>query len=520
MGFLDRFRNDREEAGTTTPPDTSTWTPKQRERYEQNVAAQRRALDEAEAEWRKLDEIEAARRAALVVEDDSPLPPTAAERRAMAEQGGTDQVRDALEQAKSEFVKVWSPRALKRMLGDSLSEEVTGRPRQERSDEELRRIAIEEWEARNAARAPYRSPDPPAVVISRIPTRGGRQQEQVQEWLQATGLASRPDLVWSVHRVPDRISPNLTSQSEKGRLVEWEVVHHPAALPPSGAAVAVTAFDRPSRWIARRLGEAVPLDEDVAVWFAEWANLDPSRCFGMPRLLTIRSYGGGPDDGVGTYAAVVAGVSVLHVPDAHAANVRRHLEADRPVRPPASLGALRIDRLDWASLAEHVHYYPLSTPTIPSPKPRLPSTPQELLLAYLEVVGITSADCASAAVTTDDRTASRIESGVGPALPCADGKPRRRGHLATEVVLVYRDRPEYAEGRERWAAYQREVMRARPNHLTERRAVLDVPSRTDNAIRNASSVIEAITSPLDWLDWVGRDEPPFVEFPYCWPPSP
>jgi hypothetical protein len=502
-------------------PDLSQLTREQRARVEAATAERQRQLDEAEEEWRKLDEIEAARRAALVVEDDSPLPPTAADRRAVAEGVGHEQLmRETLQRSKSELWATWSPRTLLRGLANDMSEQNFGRSLSDgRSPQERQQLAAAEWEARRAARAHYRAPQPPQVRISRIATRGKRQLDEVRAWLAATGLAARPDLVWSVHRVPDRISPNVTAHSESGRVVEWEVVHQPVALPPTEAPVAFTSFDRRNRWIARRLGDPVPLDEDVGAWFAGWAELDPAQCFGMPRILTLRSYGGGAGESAsGSYASVVAGISVLHAPSRYADHVRQHMEADRPVAPPPGPGALRVDRLDWAALAEHVHPVLLGTPTVPSPKPRLPSSPQELLLAYIEVVGITSVDCVSAAVTTGDRNVQQNLLGLGPAHPVADGKARRRAHLAREIVLVYRDRPEYAAGRDRWSAYQAEVLRARPAHLTEKRDVLDVPSRADNLIDTASNLVEAVTSPLDWLDWAERDKPPFVPFPYCWPP--
>ena len=50
--------------------------------------------------------------------------------------------------------------------------------------------------------------------------------------------------------------------------------------------------------------------------------------------------------------------------------------------------------------------------------------------------------------------------------PCADGAERARLYVAEHVVLAYRDRAEYAAGRVRWSAYQREILRARLDQLT------------------------------------------------------
>jgi hypothetical protein len=518
MGLFKRIKETVAVATGRQAPDLSALTPEQRERYERTMADQQRRLDEAEAEWQQLDEAEAARRAELVIADHRPPPPTAAERRAMAESPDAGAALAAAGQQVRETWQALSPKVLARQLAGGVYGEVFGRQLSDgRTAAERERLAVEEWEARAAARRPYRSPDPPPVAVSRVATRGRTQLDEVRAWLAATGLAARPELVWSVHRVPDRISPNLTANSEAARVVEWEVVHQPVALPPAPAPVEVTSFHRGGRWIARRLGEPVPLDEDVGAWFLEWADLAPSGCFGITRLLTMRSYGGGAEQS-GELCAVVSGVAVLHAPSARAVEVRRRMEAEQPVVRAPGPGRLRVDRLDWGAVGERVHPLVNGTPSVPSPEPHLPSSPQELLLAYLEVVGIDSADCAGASVVTDDRTIANAFA-LGPSLPVADGTPRRRSHGAQEVVVVYRDTPEYEAGRARWARYQSEVLRARLTHATDRRATLDLPTRADNVIGVVSNMVEAVVSPIDWLDRVeGSGEPPFVAFPYCWPP--
>ena len=98
----------------------------------------------------------------------------------------------------------------------------------------------------------------------------------------------------------------------------------------------------------------------------------------------------------------------------------------------------------------------------PSPFAYLPLTPQELLRAYLEIVGIDPADAYSAQVTHDrpfdlmgrTSTSSHVRrTGGGPDLPCADGKPRKRMAGGHHIVVVYRDQLEYLEGRARFDAY-------------------------------------------------------------------
>ena len=74
------------------------------------------------------------------------------------------------------------------------------------------------------------SPTPP-VTITRIATRGRTQFDEVAAYLASTGIAARPDLVYGIFRVPDRISP-LMPGSEAGRVVEWAIVHTAPRVPP------------------------------------------------------------------------------------------------------------------------------------------------------------------------------------------------------------------------------------------------------------------------------------------------
>ena len=63
----------------------------------------------------------------------------------------------------------------------------------------------------------------------------------------------RPDRVFGVYRVPDRISRRVTPHSEKGRVVEWDVVHA-----PTRAGTLARASSRPSFARRRAVGRAAP----------------------------------------------------------------------------------------------------------------------------------------------------------------------------------------------------------------------------------------------------------------------
>ncbi len=122
--------------------------------------------------------------------------------------------------------------------------------------------------------------------------------------------------------------------------------------------------------------------------------------------------------------------------------------------------------LNVGEVVRAVHPRPQDPVPVPSPFPYLPANPQELLRMYLEVVGVRAADCYSAQVTVNSyrelsgRILDEGSTNMGPKQPCADGKDRGRIHGAEHVVVTYRDSPDYAEGRARWAAYQQEVLLA------------------------------------------------------------
>jgi hypothetical protein len=109
---------------------------------------------------------------------------------------------------------------------------------------------------------------------------------------------------------------------------------------------------------------------------------------------------------------------------------------------------------------------------------------------------------------------------MGPKLPCADGEARGRLHGAQQVVVAYRDSAAYAAGRERWGAYQRDVLQARLDDATGRRAPLHIDE--DWFVKNpvlraglgALAAVDRITTAIDRL---GADDPP-PPYRYCWPP--
>lgn len=413
-------------------------------------------------------------------------------------------------------------------FGKELKGAYTSPPKHEKDRGLAGQIGAQERAQRDADRAPYLAPDRWPVSISRIATRGRTQVAEVVAYLRSSGLGARPDLVYGVYRVPDRISPAITSHSESGRVVEWDIVH--SALPdaPVDAPVGAAWFPGGLRWVARRKGEASVLDEDLGTAYLGRAGILPEATLGIARLCTfaepkdrwyaLDSSSSGETGDSYPIVPIVEGVLVFHAgPDPEPVVSQLQAEAPLPLGPE-TLAGTHIEVLNWTAIADAVHPRVQHPPPTPSPFPYLPSTPQELLRAYLEVVGVRSFDCTSAQVTIDRPfpLVGRIAMGttnVGSAQPCADGKERRRLQGARRIVIAYRDRPEYAAGRERWARYQHEVLLAHLERGNDLRPPVIPDELPDNPVLRAGAKILDLA---ERITTVGEWEPP-PPYRYCWP---
>lgn len=336
--------------------------------------------------------------------------------------------------------------------------------------------------SRDAARQPYVAEHRTPVVFSRLATRGKTQIEEVSAYLTSSGLVARPDLVYGLYRVPDRMSPDLGG-SEDGRVVEWDVVHAaPVSLPPSSLPVTATFFDGQECVVARRVGHPSVLDEDLGVAALTEVGVGPEHTLGIARHLVIRRYPQG-EDGVSDLLSHVTGMYVFR-PGARSADPM--LQIPRPITVPDDGPAgVHVEALNWGAVARAVHPQPHHAYTIPSPFPYLPSTPQELIRMYLEVVGVRPNDCYATSVTHDGVASLQAQGWIAggliewtsaaESLPCADGKDRRRFAGGSIVILAYRDRPEYEIGRQRWEAYQTDVLQVSLENGTEVRGRVEPP---------------------------------------------
>ncbi len=380
-------------------------------------------------------------------------------------------------------------------------------------------VMLAERAARDRAREPYLAPVRHPITIDRVATRGVGGWGEVTDYLAASGLAASPHLVYGVYRVPDRINPGLTG--ERGGVVEWDVVH--AAEGPTARAAVPVAVRLPAeqRWVLRSVGRPSVLDEDLVVAVTALAGVGPERMLGISRDLRMTSSGGGDGDGPGSVVARVVGVGFIVPAGAEAAAVAEVVRRAPVQVPEGAPSDVHIAVLEWDAIAQAVHPARRERPRMPSPFPYLPATPQELLRAYLEVVGVDPADTHGVQVTYDEpmdllgRSTGRSwlrSSYGGDKIMCADGTARGRLAGGEHIVVVYRDRPEYVEGRDRFAAYAREVLRADLDRAGHMRGA--VPKRTPALLRAAERVGDVVMFFSD--DSAGSGPPPPR---YCWPPA-
>ena len=157
-------------------------------------------------------------------------------------------------QARAEQARAGGPVVDGRLAGKALlgpaGEAMAGivkleRPERIKDPAEWERVMRAELAPRDAAREPYLASARPPLRISRIVTRGKTQAQDVAAHLAACGLAARPDLVYGLYRVPDRIRPSAGPEGR--RVVEWDIVH--------AATDAAPARRRPRRHLLRRRGD-------------------------------------------------------------------------------------------------------------------------------------------------------------------------------------------------------------------------------------------------------------------------
>lgn len=383
--------------------------------------------------------------------------------------------------------------------------------------------AAHERALRDEARTPYLAEGRSPVVITRIATDRKRAVEELCAWLGSSGLAGRPDLVFGVARVPDHVPGGLGIG--KAAIIEWEIVHAATGTLPPAAPAAVAGFDARVTWAARRPGEPSILDEDLGVELLGRAGLGPEQCLGIARQVVVDARSGGDESSSPRVMVGVAGALALHpagvAGGAAGAFARMQAEVPAQVAPAPDV---HVAVLNWGAIREAVAPRGDKRPTVPSPFPYLPLTGAELLASYLSIVGVQPADCYSAQVTVDQPTniiggTAHVTTTSAEKEPAADGEMRRRFRGGTRVVVVHRDSPAAAEGRRRWAAYERDVLQAQLHVGVAVREPVTAQSALDRGalgrlVRAADIIGDVVTG-------YGFDSSAFDKIPhhrYCWPP--
>jgi len=291
----------------------------------------------------------------------------------------------------------------------------------------------------------------------------------------------------------------------------------PAAPPAFGA-----VFHARERWAARRPGEPSILDEDLGLEYLRAADLGPEQCLGIARVPEVDAASGSGEGGGSSYVVIgVTRLVVLH-PSHLGAGVAARMETQKPLQVlPAP--DVHIAVLNWGDIRRVVAPRPDKRFLVPSPFPYLPSTGAELLESYLAIVGVRPADCYSAQVTLDQPSnilggTAHVTTTGAESEVAADGKDRKRFRGGSRVVIAYRDHPDYAAGRERWAAFESEVLQASLSHRVAIRETVDKQSALDRGVLGKLvRTAEAVGSFVDDTS----DAEPLKDLPhyrYCWPP--
>ncbi|MCX6398843.1 MAG: hypothetical protein NTX33_02790 [Propionibacteriales bacterium] len=489
--------------GRLTPEQLAALPPEQRAQYEEAMARAQKSVDDTIANER-------ARRVLFGPAGDyvyGPMPDR--------EQMTTVDIGAQIAQARDGFKQALRDTVKGRPLPPPPLPPVSADPVEQSASERA---------MRDEARTPYLAPERSPVVFTRIATDRKRPLEDLCAWLGTSGLAGRPDLVYGVARVPDHVPGKLGIG--RAAIVEWEITHAAlAGLPPAPPPTAVS-FDARDTWAARRPGEPSVLDEDLGLEYLRSGDLGPEQCLGIARRVAVDASGGsGGEDGGSTdpYALVgVTGVVVLH-PTGLAVGASDRMRSNRPLQvvPAADV---QVAVLNWLEIRRVVMPRPDKRPVVPSPFPYLPGTAAELLMAYLSIVGIRPRDCYSAQVTVDQPgniiggTAHTTTTGAEKE-PAADGEMRKRFRGGSRVVVAYRDSPEYAAGRERWAAYERDVLQAQLTVGTAVRAPVDRQSALDRGVLGALvRTVETVGDVVSGYGWESTDFDKIPHYRYCWPP--
>ena len=206
----------------------------------------------------------------------------------------------------------------------------------------------------------------------------------------STAAASPRIAIFGVYRVPDRISQALTPHSERAGRSSGTSSTSPIPAGPSAPLVATVvrrrrAVGRAPAPVSRRCSTRSSRSRS-----ASSAGIGPEQCAGLARVLGV------PDAArwrrrrelARPVCTLVRGVVAVHPQAATRAPTSACAPPRRCSLHRTAAASTSRSSTGHAIAVRGAHPCSPHPPSVPSPFPYLPATPQELLRAYLEVVGV------------------------------------------------------------------------------------------------------------------------------------
>ena len=248
------------------------------------------------------------------------------------------------------------------------------------------------------------------------------------------GAAGPIDLPWVEWTVVHAAGPELATALAEAAAVVATASHGP---PPD---VEHVTLDRAETWLRRPKTDPVPFDEDVAALLCHAGRVDPAASLGVHRVLSWGVWGPAEQRHV---MVEPTGVGLLGRPEARLGEARSALARSAPTRFEADDDlSVHVAALDL-SLRYQLEPWPWTQdPPTATAYPWLPGDTDELLLAYLEIVGLHPQDCYGVATTIREQQSGRVLPGDAV-----------RGDAAGLVTVVHRDDDDYEAGRRRFAEW-------------------------------------------------------------------
>ena len=372
--------------------------------------------------------------------------------------------------------------------------------------------AAQERAERDQARAPYRAPRRVPIHISRLSTRGKTQLDEVLALPQRQRAGAGPHL----RRLP-RPGP-----------------HQPGADAAFGEGPAGRVGHRrtPTRAARRRRSSR---RRSPPTSSGSRGGSASRRCSTRSsRSRSASAPGSGPSSAPGSRASrssgrcrrrrrelnpvctLVRGVVAVHPRDRPDAFERMRAAAPLHLHAPEGI---HVEVLNWSAVAAAVHPRGHHPPPVPSPFPYLPPTPQELLRAYLEVVGVRPAgllqragDGPTGAAGAERRAREHRPQAAVRGRQGADARARLR---ARRVRLP---RPPRVRARAASAGRPTRTSSCRPARARDRRPAPDrSPTSSTGMLGKIARAAESSSACTGTTGSRAPRRTP-IRYRYCWPP--